>query len=864
MVGATRWRRAVSGWVLVVAVAALGAWGCDGGDGASGGGADVGLDAALDVAPDVGLDVAPDVGPDGAQDAVFDAAPDTPVDAGGPWDDLLADTAAAAWEVHPGVETVTVMGAAPKAPLTLYAPDGAELVTVVADDLGYAHFSYIPTEPMVIVSGDNTTLPVSDGTTLPAGAGYVLRDESVDPVEAAGPFQVLGVDDVPDPALYEGQQLHGVHFGILGLGEGETELDGFNYLTMRDGVKLSATVRFPDPLLYGDGPYPTVIEYSGYSTSRPDRMDPGSNVATLLGFATVGVNMRGTGCSGGVFDVFNPAQHADGYDVVEIVARQPWVLHNKVGMVGLSYSGIAQLLVAYTRPPSLAAIAPLSVLADPWEQLWPGGIYNDGFTRQWLEAREAAAQANGQSWTDDIIAGGDTMCAEHQLLRGQNIDFGTFFRSLEFYPSNAADRSPKHLVDQIDVPVYLTGAFQDEQTGAQFTDMLDRFTGAATTKFTLYNGRHVDGYAPLVLTRWYEFLSFYVAQRVPRLSDAVRTLAGPELGKTYGVDGLGFEPDRFADFADDDYEGALAAYEAEPTVRVLFESGAAGPEPGAPLERFEADFDAWPTPSASPWTVYLGAAGALEETPPTSAAGDEGVDTYLHDPDAGSKTFFGPKGYQMMAPLWDLDWTPFPADHAVSYLTAPLDAPVVLAGSGYADLWVASEAADAQVQVTLTEVRPDGVEWYLQSGWLRLGHRAYDEAASDTFRVVRHYEASDFQPLTPGEYVEARVALPSVGAVLRAGSQLRVTISSPGRDHGTWEFLPPDYTDWHAAHGDAQPRQSVAHTQAMPSHLVLSVVGLEDTTATPEILADPPPCPSLRGQPCRPYEARDNTAGSLP
>ncbi len=709
---------------------------------------------------------------------------------------------APAWEVHPGVESVTVFGAAPKAPLTLYAPDGGELVTVVADDLGYAHFSYVPHAPMVIVSGDNTTLPVSDGTTLPAGAGYVLRDESAAPVEAAGPFQVLGVDDVPDPALYDGQERHGVHFGILGLGQGETELDGFNYLTMRDGVKLSATVRLPDPLLYGDGPYPTVIEYSGYSTSRPDQMDPGSNIATLLGFATVGVNMRGTGCSGGVFDVFNPAQHADGYDVVEIVARQPWVLHHKVGMVGLSYSGIAQLLVAYTRPPSLAAIAPLSVLADPWEQLWPGGIYNDGFTRQWLEAREAAAQASGQSWTDDVIASGDATCAEHQLLRGQNIDFGTFFRSLEFYPPNAADRSPKHLVDRIDVPVYLTGAFQDEQTGAQFTDMLDRFTGAPVTKLILYNGRHVDGYAPHVLTRWYEFLSFYVAQRVPRLSDAVRALAGPELGKTYGVDGLGFEPDRFADFADDDYAGALAAYEAEPAVRVLFEVGAAGPEPGAPVQRFEAAFDAWPTPEASPWTLYLGAGGALGAAPPAADGAEDGVDTYLHDPEAGAKTFFGPKGYQMMAPLWDLDWTPFPADRAVSYLTEPLEAPVVLAGSGYADLWVSSEAADAQIQVTLTEVRPDGVEWYLQSGWLRLGHRAYDEAASDTFRVERHYRAEDFQPLTPGEYVEARVAIPSVGAVLRAGSQLRVTISSPGRDHGTWEFSPPDYTDWDAAHGD--------------------------------------------------------------
>ena len=41
---------------------------------------------------------------------------------------------------------------------------------------------------------------------------------------------------------------------------------------------------------------------------------------------------------------------------VEAVARQPWVLHGKVGMVGLSYSGISQLYVASTNPPHLAAV----------------------------------------------------------------------------------------------------------------------------------------------------------------------------------------------------------------------------------------------------------------------------------------------------------------------------------------------------------------------------------------------------------------------------------------------------------------------------------------------------------------------------
>jgi len=82
-----------------------------------------------------------------------------------------------------------------------------------------------------------------------------------------------------------------------------------------------------------------VIQYSGYEPSRPgdpQGADAGGRIALAFGFAYVGVNMRGTGCSGGVFDTFSPAQTADGYDIVEIVARQPWVKHGRPGMMGIS------------------------------------------------------------------------------------------------------------------------------------------------------------------------------------------------------------------------------------------------------------------------------------------------------------------------------------------------------------------------------------------------------------------------------------------------------------------------------------------------------------------------------------------------
>src|ERR1700722_4489125 len=132
------------------------------------------------------------------------------------------------------------------------------------------------------------------------------------------------------------------------------------------------------------GPFPTLVEYAGYGYADPAGPDSGiAAVANLLGFAVVDVNMRGTGCSGGSFDYFEPLQSLDGYDVVETVAHQPWVLPHKGGMLGISYGAISQLFVPATDPPDLDAIAPLSTIDNTATTLYPGGILNTGFAAAW-------------------------------------------------------------------------------------------------------------------------------------------------------------------------------------------------------------------------------------------------------------------------------------------------------------------------------------------------------------------------------------------------------------------------------------------------------------------------------------------------
>ena len=737
----------------------------------------------------------------------------------------------AEFELRIGVESVTVLGATAGAHLTLMDAEENALLTLVADPIGQAHFAYIPAEYGVLDSMGAMGLSLANGDILEAGVEYIIRDESSDPVRWSDRFTVLSLEDVPASDVYEAQMLTGVHVSPINGPQPEDEA-GYQYITVRDGVQLGAMVRYPDSIFYGDGPYPTVIEYSGYSPSRPDRLGAGTQIANALGYATVSVNMRGTGCSGGVFDFFNRAQHADGYDLVEVVARQPWVLNNRVGMVGLSYPGISQLYVASTNPPSLAAIVPLSTMADAWAMQWPGGIYNAGFTRQWVEARESDAAAGGASWVLRRIENGDTVCEDNLNLSIHSLDFETILRSMETRPARADDRDLNRLVRKIEAPVFFGGQFHDEQTGAQFGGFLDRFDATRSLKVILANGRHPDGFAIGAVSRWFEFLEFYVAGRIPEIHPVMRTVGAEQFGDLFGMSGATFEADRFTDFPT--YEAALSAYESELPVRLLLESGAGSDEVGTPVPTVVKAYESWPVPVRETVQWYLRGEGRLG----SAGAMEPGSDTWRFDEEAGTDTFFGPRGYQLLVPLWDLDWQSFADENSADFVSEPFSEAQVVAGPGIAELWIRTPVDDVTLQVTLTEIRPDGNEVLIQSGWLRLGHRKAEVGAD--LRLIRSFSEADFEPMPINEWVPVKVGIPSVAHPMRAGSALRMIVSSPGRDHGTWEFEAPVYED--------TPTFEIGFGPMKPSMLTMAII--PDITI-PEAY---PPCPSLRGQPCRVFE----------
>ncbi len=257
------------------------------------------------------------------------------------------------------------------------------------------------------------------------GSGYRVSQGAPNPISSP-PVTVMSLRSAPPSTRVYNQTL---------------PTSGYGYLTTRDGTKLAIDVRTPG----GPGPHPTMIEYAGYGYANPAGAESGiSEIGyALLGYTVVDVNMRGTGCSGGAFDYFEPLQSLDGYDVIETVARQPWVLHHRVGMMGISYGGISQLFVAATDPPSLAAITPLSVIDNTATTLYPGGILNTGFALSWAQERvhdaKPASATGGQAWALKKIQQGDQVCQANQALHGKAVNLIAKIHANRYYVPSVAD-----------------------------------------------------------------------------------------------------------------------------------------------------------------------------------------------------------------------------------------------------------------------------------------------------------------------------------------------------------------------------------------------------------------------------------------
>ena len=470
----------------------------------------------------------------------------------------------------------------------------------------------------------------------------------------------------------------------------------------------------------------------------------------MAGFATVSLQMRGTGCSGGAFDLFGYPSDYDAYDAIEVVAHQPWVAHHKVGMVGISYSGLSQLPAAGTDPPGLAAIAPMSPTDDLFSTGYPGGIYNDGFAAEWIgqridDAKPAAVLSNGtlrplsaspvhnvaQPWTyyeiDAELAasgGASSTCLANQALHAQSEDLEGLVGPQMVAKGAARGRDPS-LFDRrsmtewahhVTVPVFLSGALQDEQTGPQWPALINAFPKSTPVFANMVNGDHIDSADPQTISRWLEFLDLYVADEVPTPPERHW---GARARRVRGAGGVGFLGGAASGRCGSRRHRAVAVAKADfdkdtPHVRVLFDNGAGQTGPGTIGATYAAEL------------LELASGRQPDHAVPgRQAAGSSVSGPPRVTPPSRSIPVCGPaRAFRRTAMRgWPTRVGTGPRSRPPTASASPRRPSPRRRRSSVRrrlDLWVKASVPVEDFQATITEVRPQAAqEEYVTSGFLR-------------------------------------------------------------------------------------------------------------------------------------------------
>ncbi len=532
------------------------------------------------------------------------------------------------------------------------------------------------------------------------------------------------------------------------------------YLKAPDGASLSYTIVLPS----AQGRFPVVLDYDGYSAGYDPTGDNGDgpfmSALAAKGFAVMGVNVPGTGCSSGsVYPPFSKAWAKDGAAAVTWAASQPWST-GRVGMLGASFPGFMALYVAAERPRGLVAIAPSGWTGNFFDAVYPGGIYDDVFPNLF-----DADQLNGSTADEETAAENkDAQCEENFALDqatrvpGQNggppLDYVAVQAPQHpYYDSEWTDLlwELKDAIPNIQVPVLTLNSYQDQiasGTGSNYYSLLD----PSRSWFVLTNGWHAVGVASNAwIDQTVAFLDHFVA-------------------------------------------GADNGWQHTPKVQIWHEAGTGSSDDVEP--RWTTSAPSWPPPTSTS-ALYLSSGNLLGQRAP---ARSEPTDSYRYPLPAGSMA--DPQGAPAAAsaPSNNVWSAPVPPGGNVVYTTPPLSRDVDIVGPSSLNLWLSSTATDTDVQATITELRPDGQEQYIQRGWLRMSERKLGPGSTSTWPRPTYLKA-DVQPLAPGVPTYARIPIYPFEHVFRRGSSIRISVEAPVGLTGTFGFLfnptPATDTVWH-------------------------------------------------------------------
>lgn len=261
----------------------------------------------------------------------------------------------------------------------------------------------------------------------------------------------------------------------------EQDLDSGSEASLR----LHADVYLPDGPLNATAPskFPTILLLSPYwgggTLGQPVGYTPYDFLVGRLlprGYAVVFGDLGGNGGSAGCWDFMGPVERASAYAMVEAIAAQDWS-DGQVGMFGLSYDGMTQVMAASDQAPHLTTVVPASALTEAYKGLKMGGVHYGGGWHSTIASYEQSSLMGPGPTNDERRAGWtETVQQSPECLAGNHAGddqagaYSDYYKQRDFRPF-----APK-----VTASVFVTQGFFD--AAVKPDNFGDWFNGIPTEK----------------------------------------------------------------------------------------------------------------------------------------------------------------------------------------------------------------------------------------------------------------------------------------------------------------------------------------------------------------------------------------------
>ena len=580
---------------------------------------------------------------------------------------------------------------------------------------------------------------------------------------------------------------------------------------MSDGVVLRADIHYPTVPETGRpaaGPFPVLLSMTPYGKKAPPPAGQigGGAVPYLVkrGYIEVMVDVRGSGVSGGSFEMFGERQTKDGVELVDWASKLPKA-SGRLGMFGTSYLAMNQLFTAAAVGPNspLKAIFPIMAACDFYRDAATMGgaphlrtVRAYGSVYRLLNIVNPALEVINRGKHPRPRAGG--VAGVRQRGRDQRGYFRPLIADAVAGGETAFDGPfwdalrPAMVLPSIvanDVAVFLVGGWHDAfQRGAplNYAALQNVFAGRPDES-PMQPGQPVSEQLRLMMGPWYH----------------VSTFGGLHLNA--------LQLRWFDHWLNDD---AGAAISGSPfTFQAI----------GSPRWFHARDY---PLAEATPTRLYLCHSGRLsaECAPETSTATIKYVG---RGPMAGRSIEQWTLGMTSFIRAQRGGQTRYDQDNrrlqrgALTYTAEPFATQTLVTGPITLTVHATATTSETLWVAHLDDVAPDGASRPLTQGALLGSHRALDPDRTwylpdGTVRRPYHLSTrSAVEPVVPGELTRYDVEIFPTAAMIEPGHRLRLTVTTYDFPH-----LVPTKPARRALIGGSYQLHQGGPT---PSHLLISV-----------------------------------------